>query len=878
MAYINGVNNSYSSNSIYGNRNVLSGLASGMDTESMIENAVSGYKMKISQLTQKRTKVGWQQQSFQSITAKMAAFSDKYTSYASPTNLMSNKFFDDAVKLSTVGTHADKVSAIGKPTSEVQILGVKQLASSATYMTPGAGLSVGSSAIQGGEIDLSEPVETSSVAGTMTLNYGGKKVSVSFGQDEVFKSDRMNEQGQLLGKDGTVQMDAQGQPIMGKTANQKFVDALNEKLSKENLTIGENTYKASEKIQVELVKENGKEQIKFSAKDNAGNNVYISGASQEQQKALGIDLAAGNQNKTNTVLDLSGKSLSKENGTVGSTLAGKEMSFTFDGVTKQIKLPGKIETMGDLKTGLQSALDNAFGQGKISVDLQAGADDKKGKLSFEVKQEGSSLSFTGSETKRLGFENQSSTFINTQKNLGQIWGNHIDWSKAEVSAAQGDKNGLVTTKKDANGNEYQVDAQGYRLQLKDGADSNSMKAEDYIRVDEKGNKLYDFKVNGVRVGSFNKDTELNTVLRAVNNNQDAGVKVSYSETTGQFTFAARTSGMAGKVEFEGLAANMFGDPAQAGDAYQKGQDAILTMKVNGQVMDGIKRSDNSFKVDGMTVTLKDTFGTYGTDSAAGSDKMGAEGVKNAAKDAVTFQSTSDADKIVDAVKDFIKDFNEMATEIKNAYSTLPAQKGNGKSYEPLTDKDKEGMTESAIKEYEEKAKQGILFGDRDLSSLYDKLRLAVSPDGKLGADMRAIGLTTEYSNGQTTLKLDENALRAALEATPDKVRDVFAQSAADGAPQNGIMQALKTPLDMYGKVHGDKGILVNKAGSPLAVTSLYSNELQKMMDNYDKEISKWESKMNSQIDRYSRQFSKMEQLIAQMNAQSSSLGGLMGGF
>ena len=32
-----------SSNSIYGNRNVISGLASGMDTESMIENVVASY-------------------------------------------------------------------------------------------------------------------------------------------------------------------------------------------------------------------------------------------------------------------------------------------------------------------------------------------------------------------------------------------------------------------------------------------------------------------------------------------------------------------------------------------------------------------------------------------------------------------------------------------------------------------------------------------------------------------------------------------------------------------------------------------------------------------------------------------------------------------
>ena len=39
-----------STSGIYGNRNVISGLASGLDTESMIENAVSGIKERLKNL------------------------------------------------------------------------------------------------------------------------------------------------------------------------------------------------------------------------------------------------------------------------------------------------------------------------------------------------------------------------------------------------------------------------------------------------------------------------------------------------------------------------------------------------------------------------------------------------------------------------------------------------------------------------------------------------------------------------------------------------------------------------------------------------------------------------------------------------------------
>ena len=127
------VNGSSSLSSIYGNKNILSGLASGMDTESMIENAVSGIKTKINSLTQKRTKVEWKQQALRSIIDKLANFSNKYTSYASGTNLLSPSFFNNAVKVTSSGKYADKVAASGRSSSSIEMLGVRQLARKASY-------------------------------------------------------------------------------------------------------------------------------------------------------------------------------------------------------------------------------------------------------------------------------------------------------------------------------------------------------------------------------------------------------------------------------------------------------------------------------------------------------------------------------------------------------------------------------------------------------------------------------------------------------------------------------------------------------------------------------------------------------------------------
>ena len=168
-------NSSYNTNSIYGNRNVLSGLASGMDTESMIENAVSGIKLKIQNLQIKRTKIEWQQEAYRSIIDKAVNFNNKYTSYASKTNLLSNSFFSNAVNTTALGTYADKLSASGKTTSDIRINAVKQLASAASYTVSGlGGMNSGEiSGITGKDFDITGDTPVSTISGTLTFKYGG---------------------------------------------------------------------------------------------------------------------------------------------------------------------------------------------------------------------------------------------------------------------------------------------------------------------------------------------------------------------------------------------------------------------------------------------------------------------------------------------------------------------------------------------------------------------------------------------------------------------------------------------------------------------------------------------------------------------------------
>ena len=97
MASLSGVSSSNTMSSLMNSANTISGLASGLDTESMIENLVKGYQTKINQLNQKITKVEWKQEAYRSIIQKMVGLTSKYTSYSSSTNLTSPSFFESAV-------------------------------------------------------------------------------------------------------------------------------------------------------------------------------------------------------------------------------------------------------------------------------------------------------------------------------------------------------------------------------------------------------------------------------------------------------------------------------------------------------------------------------------------------------------------------------------------------------------------------------------------------------------------------------------------------------------------------------------------------------------------------------------------------------------
>ena len=769
-----------SSSSIYGSRNtnIISGLASGLDTEALIEGMLQSYKQKIQGLQQDRTKLQWQQSAYQSISDKLVELSRKYTSYTSNTNLLSKSFFDNAVTTSTKGTYAGLVSATGKGTSEVVINGVSQLASKAQYSVSnslGTNISGTTATVTGGELNLSNDMTLSTIDGSLSIKYGSQTINLNFGELDLFQ-------------DGN-----------GKLDTSKLQETINKQLDETEIVVGGTTCKASERVSV-TVGSNG--EVSLNEIGGAGNPLYISGAS-GNFASLVKDLEDAVKDESSSFsLDMT-KDVSKTVST-SDYLSDKTISVTLNGQTKTIKLDGITpqgsESFNDafVRT-LNEKVADAFGNGKLTAKLDGG------KLTFTGNaSDNFSISSGAGELVGLGSETLTS-YLDTNKTLGDLLGDN-------------------------------------------------------------GNDLYGLTINGVTM-KFTNDASLSSVMEAINSNTEAGVDVSYSKLTNEFVFTAKETGSAGKIEMgDDLAKQLFGDSS----GYTQGTDAVFTATINGKTQT-FTRSTNNVDLDGLKVTLEGTF-----DAVYVKDDQGQNTDVVDKTQGVSFSTKTNTDTIVDAIKQFVEDYNALVTEVKKAYSDMPLQQSNGSRYEPLTSEQEADMTESELKAYEEKAKTGILFMDSDLSSLYNALRSAVTSDSTA---LRAIGINTSYSDGLTTISLDETALREALETDPDSVRDAFTKSQQSGSATNGLMANLQNVVDKYASTTGaTKGILIEKAGSQYAPTSALSNTMLDKMSDIDEQIEKWQDKMTNQVDYYTNKFTQLELLINQMNSQSSALAGLTGGY
>lgn len=351
-------------------------------------------------------------------------------------------------------------------------------------------------------------------------------------------------------------------------------------------------------------------------------------------------------------------------------------------------------------------------------------------------------------------------------------------------------------------------------------------------------------------------TEETTISDVLNQLKSAGLNASFDANNGRMFISSKESGAANdftiKASDEGGAAALSALGITSDKATKiDGQDAEIYL--NGAKFTS---SSNTFDINGLTITVQRETAGAGTDTG----------------ETITITTDDDTDGIYDMIKSFLKEYNEIVNEMDKLYNADSAG-----SYEPLTDEEKEALSESEIEKYEQKIKDSLLRRDDNLSTVNSALQSIMSAgvevNGKtmylydFGIDV--LGYFNAADNEKHAYHIDGDSddeytsgnadkLKTMISNDPDTVISFFTQLSRNLYSKMDELSKSRDGYRSYGNFYDDK-------------------KMQSDYDDYTKKIADLEAKLADYEDMWYKKFSKMETALAKMQSNVSAVTSLLGG-
>lgn len=772
-------------NASYSSKGV-SGMYSGLDTESLVQSMLSGIQTKIDKQNQAKQQLLWKQEQYRSVITDINSFQSKYFSLTSSTSLRLASFYD-TMKTSSSSSAATVTAGSGAVDGDFSMQVARlATASSVTSSKVGAGEVATSTAKADSfeysrtvDVKVGDAVHTVDLKGANTADEICNRINTAVGTDIV------------SAKTETVKkyQDADGNELTYNETEDKYYDKDGNEFTGAVTT-------------TDVEKAVG---LKFSA----DSEFEISGSS-AGMSILGLSgtvkSAAAKDEDGNEIegkFETESNSLNTQYAEVGSV--NGSVDITLDGVKKSIAV-AENESMADFQKKVQSAFGNSVqftndgGQWKMSV---AGT--------------GRSITMSGSADtmEAIGFAKGTTTVSNQ----------------------------LVRT-----------DTVG-KLGIGDETDTDTK---------------YTFSINGKDIEYTAADT-VSSIMNKINSS-DAGVKISYDELSDKFKLQSTSTGSGYDISITGDDEGLFSKLGFSVDSsgsldsstVTAGQNAVVN--INGVT---VERANNDFTYNGLTISLKSTTGSY-EQNADGSFVENSDGTIKAAAGTIEnkaeISTSRDVDKIVDTLKSFVEDYNSLIEKL-NKYTH---QEASYKSYAPLTDAQKKEMSEKEIELWEEKAKEGLLRNDKDISTFLSDMRSAMytNTGTKLVLSNIGINSSSQWSD-YGKLSIDEDQLKSALQTDAESVKELF-------VGEKGLTTRLNKICDKAASTSsGSPGSLVSLAGVVGKGTEK-DNTIQDQLDSIAKKLESLNLVYEKRKERYWNQFNAMESALANMDSQSSWLTNMMG--
>ena len=237
----------------------------------------------------------------------------------------------------------------------------------------------------------------------------------------------------------------------------------------------------------------------------------------------------------------------------------------------------------------------------------------------------------------------------------------------------------------------------------------------------------------------------------------------------------------------------------------------------------------------------------------------------------TITTEEDTDGIYDMIKKFIKEYNELINEMDSLYNAE-----SSKGYEPLTDEEKEAMSESEIEKWEEKIKDSILRKDATVNSVASAMKSIMLQGVKMSNGTRlyltdfginTLGYFNAADNERNAYHIDGDPDDTSTSGNGDKLKTAIANK-----PQQVVEFFTQLSRGLYEKL----GEMMKKTKYSSSFTLYDDVSMKEEYDDYKDKIAKQEEKVADFEDRYYKKFSAMETALAKMQSKESAISGLFG--
>ena len=237
---------------------------------------------------------------------------------------------------------------------------------------------------------------------------------------------------------------------------------------------------------------------------------------------------------------------------------------------------------------------------------------------------------------------------------------------------------------------------------------------------------------------------------------------------------------------------------------------------------------------------------------------------------ISITTSIDYDGIYDVVKNMLKEYNSLINEMSKNYNAESADK-----YKPLSDEQKDEMTEKEIEEWENKIKGALLRNDDTLNGVMSAMTDVVLKGFEINGKtmyLSDFGISTQgyfdaEANERNALHIDGDPDDEASADKTDKLKTMIAN---DPDATADFFSAFTNAL--YNSLY-------SKMGSS-SLSSIYKvyNDKQLKSENVDlnKKILELEQKVTDIEDKYYKKFATMETALAKLNSTTASMTGMFG--